>query len=79
MYHLKNKEDITKFVNDYILTTAETMELMNVSRPRLNKLVKDGRIIPLKQTKSISLFWRSDVEELEKELAILRKKYRPFE
>ncbi|RAS94590.1 DNA-binding protein [Bacillus cereus] len=79
MYELKSKEDIGKFVNDYILTTSEAMEIMNVNRARLNVLVKNGRIIPLKQTKNMSLFWKSDVEKLSEELAVLRKKYRPFE
>ncbi|WP_425591738.1 hypothetical protein [Bacillus cereus] len=48
MYELKSKEDIEKFVNDYILTTSEAMEIMNVNRARLNVLVKKERIIPLK-------------------------------
>ncbi|HDW8008473.1 MULTISPECIES: helix-turn-helix transcriptional regulator [Bacteria] len=78
MYELKNKEDVEKFVNEYILTTSEVLEILNISRPRLNELVnKKGRIVPLKQTKNMSLFWKSDVEQLEKELVELRKKYGP--
>ncbi len=77
MYELKSEEDIKKIVNDYVLTTSEVLELMNVSRPRLNELVKKERIIPLKQTKNMSLFWRSDVEKLNEELVVLRKKYGP--
>ncbi|MEB9405621.1 DNA-binding protein [Bacillus cereus] len=77
MYELKNKEDIGTFVNDHILTTSEAMEIINVNRARLNVLVKNGRIIPLKQTKNMSLFWKSDVEKLGEELAVLRKKYGP--
>ncbi|HDR7068270.1 DNA-binding protein [Bacillus cereus] len=77
MYELKSKEDIEKFVNDHILTTSEAMEILNVNRARLNVLVKKERIIPLKQMKNMSLFWRSDVEKLSEELAVLRKKYGP--
>ena len=77
MYELKSEEDIKKIVNDYVLTTSEVLELLNVSRPRLNELVKKERIIPLKQTKNMSLFWRSDVEKLNEELVVLRKKYGP--
>ncbi|PEL89751.1 DNA-binding protein [Bacillus wiedmannii] len=79
MYELRSKEDIEKFVNDNILTTSEAMETLNVNRARLNVLVKKERLIPLKQTKNMSLFWKSDVEQLGEELAVLRKKYRPFE
>ncbi|PFT02946.1 DNA-binding protein [Bacillus thuringiensis] len=77
MYELKNKEDVEKFVNENVLTTSEAMEALNINRARLNVLVKKGRIIPLKQTKNMSLFWKPEVEELEKELVELRKKYGP--
>ncbi|HDR7164546.1 TPA: DNA-binding protein [Bacillus cereus] len=77
MYELKSEEDIKKIVIDHVLTTSEVLELLNVSRPRLNELVKKERIIPLKQTKNMSLFWRSDVEKLNEELTVLRKKYGP--
>lgn len=77
MYELKSEEDIKKIVINHVLTTSEVLELLNVSRPRLNELVKKERIIPLKQTKNMSLFWRADVEKLSEELAVLRKKYGP--
>ncbi len=77
MYELKSEEDIKKIVINHVLTTSEVLELLNVSRPRLNELVKKERIIPLKQTKNMSLFWRADVEKLNEELALLRKKYGP--
>ncbi len=77
MYELKSEEDIKKIITDHVLTTSEVLELLNVSRPRLNELVKKERIIPLKQTKNMSLFWRSDVEKLNEELTVLRKKYGP--
>ncbi|MGN4740395.1 DNA-binding protein [Bacillus cereus] len=77
MYELKSEEDIKQIVIDHVLTTSEVLEILNVSRPRLNELVKKERIIPLKQTKNMSLFWRSEVEKLNEELAVLRKKYGP--
>ncbi|MCU7756812.1 helix-turn-helix domain-containing protein (plasmid) [Bacillus cereus] len=77
MYELKSEEDIKQIVIDHVLTTSEVLEILNVSRPRLNELVKKERIIPLKQTKNMSLFWRSDVEKLNEELTVLRKKYGP--
>ncbi|MFT4407646.1 DNA-binding protein [Bacillus cereus] len=77
MYELKSEENIKQIVIDHVLTTSEVLEILNVSRPRLNELVKKERIIPLKQTKNMSLFWRSDVEKLNEELTVLRKKYGP--
>ncbi|WP_257151854.1 hypothetical protein [Bacillus toyonensis] len=47
---------------------------MNINRSRLNVLVKDGRIIPLKQTKNMRLFLKSDAEQLGKELGVSRTK-----
>ncbi|MBH0358136.1 DNA-binding protein [Bacillus toyonensis] len=58
----------------FILITSEAMEVMNINRSRLNVLVKDGRIIPLKQTKNMRLFLKSDAEQLGKELAVSRTK-----
>lgn len=51
----------------FILITSEAMEVMevmNINRSRLNVLVKDGRIILLKQTKNMRLFLKSDAEQL---------------
>lgn len=79
MHELQTKEDVKQFVNEYILTAAEAMELLDLARSRLNKLVRDGRLIPLKQVNNINLFWKPDVEKLNEELIVLRKKYRPFE
>ncbi|MGE6503550.1 DNA-binding protein [Bacillus wiedmannii] len=58
----------------FILITSEAMEVMNINRSRLNVLVKDGRIILLKQTKNMRLFLKSDADQLGKELAVSRTK-----
>ncbi|OFD41668.1 hypothetical protein BWGOE2_29900 [Bacillus mycoides] len=57
------------YIMSFILTTSEAMEVMNINRSRLNVLVKNGRIIPLKMTKNMRLFLKSDAEQLGKELA----------
>ncbi|OFD57555.1 hypothetical protein BWGOE6_37250 [Bacillus mycoides] len=51
----------------FILTTSKAMEVMNMTRSRLNVLVKNGRIIPLKMTKNMRLFLKSDAEQLGEE------------
>lgn len=55
------------YIISFILTTLEAMKVMNMNHSRLNVLVKDGRIIPLKQTKNMRLFLKSDAEQLGKE------------
>ncbi|PHA80978.1 DNA-binding protein [Bacillus toyonensis] len=55
------------YIMSFILTTSEAMKVMNVNRSRLNVLVKSGRIIPLKLTKNMRLFLKSDAEQLGKE------------
>ncbi|MED1107719.1 DNA-binding protein [Bacillus paramycoides] len=77
MHELQTKEDVKEFLNEYILTSAEVLELLNITRSRLNQLVKTERLIPLKQVKIVSLFWKPDVEKLGEELSPLRKKYYP--
>ncbi|HDR5270536.1 DNA-binding protein [Bacillus thuringiensis] len=79
MHELETREDVKQFVNQYILTATETMELLNIARSRLNQLVRNERLISLKQVNNINLFWKPDVEKLNEELTVIRKKYRPFE
>ena len=81
-YHFNNKEELMKFMENDILTVTEASEIMGFSRQRFNKLVSEGRLIPImkaKSTKSPNLFLRSDVEQLQQELKGLREKYRPYE
>lgn len=78
MHELETREDVKQFVNQYILTATETMELLNIARSRLNQLVRNERLISLKQVNNINLFWKPDVEKLNEELTVIRKKYRPF-
>ncbi|MGU3372627.1 DNA-binding protein [Bacillus mycoides] len=81
-YHFNSKEELMKFMENDILTVTEASELMGFSRQRFNKLVSEGRLIPImkaRSTKSPNLFLRSDVEQLHQELKALREKYRPNE
>ncbi|WP_216111594.1 DNA-binding protein [Bacillus mycoides] len=55
------------YIMSFILTTSKAMEVMNMTRSRLNVLVKNGRIIPLKMTKNMRLFLKSDAEQLGEE------------
>lgn len=75
---LKNKEK-RQFIQDEVLTTPEAIELLEISRARLSKMIKDGKITPAKKLGCVSLFWKGDVIDKKKELVKLRKQYRPFE
>ncbi|MBJ8054699.1 helix-turn-helix domain-containing protein [Bacillus cereus] len=81
-YHFNSKEELMQFMENDIITVTEASEIMGFSRQRFNKLVSEGRLIPIKKaktTKSPNLFLRSDVEHLHQELKELRGKFRPYE
>ncbi|ARJ26052.1 DNA-binding protein (plasmid) [Bacillus mycoides] len=81
-YQFNSKEELMRFMENDIVTVTEASELMGFSRQRFNKLVSEGRLIPImkaKSKKSPNLFLRSDVEQLHQELKELRGKYRPYE
>lgn len=78
-YHLKDRQEVEDFIKNEVLTTSEVKEILNVTRQRLHALVNSERLKPVKRLKSESLFLRTDVEQLQKELKELRKKYRPYD
>lgn len=71
--------DKRKFVQDEILTAAEAIEMLGISRARMSSLIKSGKIVPVKKTEGVTLFLKEDVEAKLQELIEARKKYRPFE
>ncbi|MGU3395013.1 helix-turn-helix domain-containing protein [Priestia sp. D51] len=68
-----------KFIRECALTSPEALELLEISRPRLSKMIKDGKIEPAKKTGAISLFLKDDLLRKKEELKVLREKYRPWE
>ncbi|MES9771747.1 helix-turn-helix domain-containing protein [Priestia megaterium] len=68
-----------KFIREYALTSPEAIELLEISRPRLSKMIKDGKIEPVKKSGAISLFLKDDVLKKKEELIKLRKQFRPWE
>lgn len=57
-----NRQDIVELMKD-VYTSSEAAEYLNISTQRLNQLVHDKRIEPIKVSKSIMLFLKSDLEE----------------
>ncbi|UOE96086.1 helix-turn-helix domain-containing protein [Alkalihalobacillus sp. LMS39] len=78
-FSFASREELVKFFDEEVLTTAQAMELLNVNRSRISSLIRDGKLEPIKKEKSISLFLRIDIEKKKKELEELRKKYRPYD
>lgn len=57
-----NRKDIVELMKD-VFTSSEAAEYLNISSQRLNQLVHDGQIVPIKANKSIMLFLKSDLEK----------------
>lgn len=68
-----------EFIRKYVYTSAEALELLEISRPRMSKMIKDGKLYPVKKLRSTSLFLLDDLLEKKGELVKLRKIYRPWE
>lgn len=59
--HLRN------YIQNNVLTSLETAEILNLSRQRITALVKEGELQPVKTTTQGMLFLRVDVEAYKKE------------
>lgn len=77
--YVLQKFDKRKFVQEEVMLTADALAFLEISRPRLNMLIKQGKIEPVIRTGATSVFLRDDLIEKKKELIELRKKYRPYE
>ncbi|GLY09612.1 helix-turn-helix domain-containing protein [Pseudobacillus badius] len=78
-YHLKNRKEVERFVIEQVLTTSEAIEILGVTRQRMNSLISTGKITPVKKLNRETLFLRSDIEARKAEQDGLRQKYRPFD
>lgn len=56
------RNEVINFMKD-IYTSSEAAEYLNISMQRLNQLVHDKRIEPVKVSKSVMLFLKSDLEQ----------------
>ncbi|PEP03811.1 DNA-binding protein [Bacillus toyonensis] len=69
--------DKRQWVHDNVLTTPEALSILGVSRARMSRMIKDGKITPIKKQGCTSLFLREDLEKKLEELIVLRAKYQP--
>ena len=56
------RETVVELMKD-VYTSAEAAEYLNISIQRLNQLVHDQKINPVKISKSIQLFYKGDLDK----------------
>lgn len=61
MFKFETKEQLTKFIQDEILNSSEALDILGCSRQYLNKLVKEAKITPIKETTRDKLFYKQDI------------------
>lgn len=61
MFNFKNEEELRHFIKGEALFTSEVAGLLNCTRQYVYKLVKTGKLNPIKTSKSERLFLKSDV------------------
>lgn len=57
-----NKKEIEMLMKD-VFTSSEAAEFLNISTQRLNQLVHENKLVPIKTSKSVMLFLRQDLQE----------------
>ncbi|MER2028873.1 MAG: DNA-binding protein [Solibacillus sp.] len=76
-YQFTSTEELLHFLEKELLSAAEAIEILDISKARLGQLVKDGKLIAVKQQPK--MFLKSMILEKKGELESLRKKYRPYD
>jgi len=74
-YNLKGRKAVEDFFATEILGSAETRELLDVSKARVGQLKDSGRLVPIKSLSRENLFLREDVLKLKEQLIESRNKY----
>ncbi|AJQ62686.1 hypothetical protein BTT_63750 (plasmid) [Bacillus thuringiensis serovar morrisoni str. 4AA1] len=78
-WKFSSKEEMENFIKNEVLTTSEVAEILGIGRDRVNRLIREGKLKPLKKVGSVCLFMRSYILEKELEYKKLRLKYRPYD
>jgi len=76
-YKFANTDELVKFLSGELISAAEAIEILEISKVRIGKLVKDGKLTAVKEQPK--MFLRSMVLEKKEELELLRSKYRPYD
>ncbi|HFU6601357.1 TPA: hypothetical protein ACGPFX_000887 [Bacillus pacificus] len=73
--YILQKFDKREFVKNEILFTSEAIEILGISRSRMNMLLKKGQLEPIRRTTGVNLFLRDDIVKKRDELIRKRKQY----
>lgn len=57
-----DRKEIMRFM-DNVFTSSEAAEYLNISMQRLHQLVRDKQIEPIKTSKSVTLFYKADLDQ----------------
>lgn len=79
MYNFETKEELIRFVNDEIVNTSEALEILECSRQNLNKLVKSGTLVPIKEMVRDKLFFKEDILRRKEQMKKVWKVSVPYE
>jgi hypothetical protein len=60
-YVFNNREELTSFIREELVNTAEVMQILNCSRQNVFDLIKRGKLMPVKELPKDRLFWRADI------------------
>lgn len=66
MLTFKTKKDLAAYIQTELIGTGEATEFLGFSRQYLDKLVKTGKLTPVKESSRERLFWREDIENFKK-------------
>lgn len=56
------RKEILEFM-DNVFTSSEAAEYLNISMQRLHQLVRDEQLLPIKTSKSVTLFYKGDLDK----------------
>lgn len=57
----ESDEQLKSFIIENVITTMEAAEILNCSRQNIDRLVDNGKLVPVKRTQRDKLFWKADV------------------
>lgn len=66
--NMSRRRDLIKLIQMSVMSGGEICEYLNISRPRLNELVKAGRLEIIKEMGNQRLFLSDDVEEVKEQI-----------
>ncbi|KAA8782490.1 helix-turn-helix domain-containing protein [Paenibacillus amylolyticus] len=73
------RDELIRIIQENVLTASEAVEMLGGSKQNLSSLVRRKKLLPIKESGSVRLFLKSDVEARNREAEQLREKYRPYE